>query len=129
MKKLFNRSFLIFCVIGVINTLTHLAVFNQAIGLGTVLANTVAFIIASLFSYWANATFTYRTEMKFETFFSSMLTFLVKLLLSDALTFGFERLLFHFNREDLIPFIPIPVTAVLLPLQFFVFNYIFKKRA
>lgn len=128
MKKLFSRSFLIFCIIGALNTLVHLAVFNLLIETNTLLANSVAFIAASLFSYWANATFTYKTEMESKTFVFSLLTFFIKLLLSNALTLGFEHLFFSINQRALIKFIPIPVTLIILPLQFFAFNLIFLKK-
>lgn len=127
-KKFLSRAFIIFCIIGTINTLVHLAVFNLLIDVNTLFANTVAFIVASVFSYWANATFTYQTTMKHSTFVASMVTFVVKLLLSNALTLGFKWLLIYFDKKSLIKFIPIPVTLIILPLQFLVFNRIFLKK-
>ena len=119
-----------FCIIGVLNTLVHLSVYNLLMSLGTLVANTIAFIIASLFSYWANSTFTYKTKMSNNSFIASMITFIVKLGLSDGLTLLFEYIFIRYHYQELIKLIPIPVTIILLPLQFLVFNRIFipKKK-
>ncbi|HHX79639.1 MAG TPA: hypothetical protein GX692_01040 [Acholeplasmataceae bacterium] len=127
-KTFFSRNFIIFCIIGIINTLVHLAIFNLLLAVSTLLANTVAFITASVFSYFANATFTYRSKTNHSSFIQAMLTFLAKLFLSNALTLGFEKLILHFNKPELIKYIPIPVTFIILPFQFLVFNRIFKKK-
>jgi hypothetical protein len=66
--------------------------------------------------------------MESKTFVFSLLTFFIKLLLSNALTLGFEHLFFSINQRALIKFIPIPVTLIILPLQFFAFNLIFLKK-
>jgi putative flippase GtrA len=126
LKTFFSRSFIIFCIIGAINTLVHLSIFNLVLRLPTVIANTIAFIIASIFSYWANTTFTYKIKMNHSSFIASMFTFILKLLVSNALTLGFEWLLIRNELTDLIKLIPIPVTLIILPLQFLVFNQIFK---
>lgn len=129
-KLFFRRTFIVFCIIGVLNTLVHLSVYNLLMSLGTLVANTIAFIIASLFSYWANSTFTYKTKMSNNSFIASMITFIVKLGLSDGLTLLFEYIFIRYHYQELIKLIPIPVTIILLPLQFLVFNRIFipKKK-
>lgn len=128
LKKFLSPAFIIFCIIGVINTLVHLSVYNLLLGTHTLIANTVAFIVASIFSYWANSTFTYKTKMNHHSFLASMLTFLGKLLLSNLLTLGFEWLFIRMNQENLIKLIPIPVTIIILPMQFLVFNRIFIPK-
>lgn len=129
-KLFFRRTFIVFCIIGVLNTLVHLSVYNLLMSLGTLVANTIAFIIASLFSYWANSTFTYKTKMSNNSFIASMITFIVKLGLSDGLTLLFEYIFIRYHYQELIKLIPVPVTIILLPLQFLVFNRIFipKKK-
>jgi putative flippase GtrA len=128
LKLFFNRSFIIFCIIGVINTLVHLVVYNLLLKYDIILANTVAFIIASLFSYWANSTFTYKKKMNHNSFIASMITFLFKLFLSNGLTLLFEFIFVKLGMEDFIKLIPIPVTCIILPLQFLVFNRIFNPQ-
>src|SRR5690606_3527195 len=69
-----------------------------------------------------------KSEIKKKTFFLAMLVFVLKLLLNDGLEFGlsylFEKVL---NLLQLIKFIPIFITALILPFQFLVFNKIFKE--
>jgi len=128
-NKIFNRTFITFCIIGGLNTLVHLIIYNALLNIyHIIIVNTIAFIVASLFSYWANARFTYKTKMNNTSFWLSMLTFAVKLILNNALVILFEFIFKEFNLEFLIPFIPIPVTLIILPLQFLVFNKIFIPK-
>lgn len=58
-----------------------------------------------------------------------MLTFIAKLFLSNALTIAFEWLLLNYlSKPEFIKYIPIPVTLIILPFQFLVFNRIFIKK-
>lgn len=130
-KKLFTINFIKFCIIGVINTVIHLLVYNTfktfVIDNGTI-ANTLAFITASIFSYWANTKFTYKEHINKNTFILSMITFLIKLLMSNGLEWLFRYIFTSSSLEKLIPLIPIFITAILTPLQFFVFNKIFDGK-
>ena len=123
--------------IGVINTLIHLLIYNLVIILFKtdalenfieVIANTIAFIVASLFSYMANAYFTFKKKTSNYSFWFSMLSFLIKLILSDLLVILFKFILIKLSLESLIFLIPIPVTCILLPLQYIVFKYIFRNE-
>lgn len=128
-NKIFNRTFITFCIIGGLNTLVHLIIYNALLNIyHIIIVNTVAFIGASFFSYWANATFTYKTKMDNTSFWLSMLTFAIKLILSNVLVIIFKFIFKEFNLVTLIPLIPIPVTLVILPLQFLVFNRIFIPK-
>lgn len=130
----FKPSFLIFCIVGVLNTLIHLGVYNLILLIDAwnetfviLLGNTCAFIIASLFSYWANATFTYKKKMSQVSFILAMGVFLSRLLLSNLLLYLFVLVIKHFGWISLIPFAPLPVSMILIPLQFLVFNRIFSN--
>lgn len=134
-KTFFSRSFLIFCIIGVLNTLVHLGVYNAIINIPlwkistmVVIGNTLAFIVASLFSYWANAKFTYKKTTAKLSFFLAMLTFVIRLLISDLLIHLFTLLIEKEGWHFLLPWAPIPATAILIPLQFLVFNRIFLPK-
>ncbi|MDD3191564.1 MAG: GtrA family protein [Bacilli bacterium] len=138
-RKLFqtflSRAFITFCIIGVINTLLHLGVYNAVLAIPhqsedflVLLGNTLAFIIASLFSYWANATFTYREKMSQKTFWLAMVTFLIRLFLSDLLIYICLLLIREFGWTSLIPWAPLPASIILIPIQFLVFNIIFKQK-
>lgn len=132
MKRIFSKfltkSFLVFFIVGVLTTLIHLAIYNLAyVDMGVVLANTIAFILSSLFSYFTNARFSFGKKMNNTSFWLSMLTFLIKLFASNGLTFLFEKLFIAIDMENLIKLIPIPVTCILFPVQYLVFNKIFTS--
>lgn len=124
----FSKSFLIFLIIGIINTLIHLGVYNLILfpSKNTMLSNSFAFVIASTFSYFANVEYTYKEQAQGKTMIYSILVFVAKLLLSDLLTYWFENLLLRFNIYHFVFLIPIPVTIITIPLQFIAFNVIFK---
>ncbi|HHU55983.1 MAG TPA: hypothetical protein GXZ48_04770 [Acholeplasmataceae bacterium] len=137
LSNIINKRFITFCIIGVINTLIHLLIYNLVIILFKtdalenfieVIANTIAFIVASLFSYMANAYFTFKKKTSNYSFWFSMLSFLIKLILSDLLVILFKFILIKLSLESLIFLIPIPVTCILLPLQYIVFKYIFRNE-
>lgn len=128
-KKFLTKSFLIFCVIGVFNTLIHLFFYNVLnIVIHPTLSNTFAFIAASVFSYFANSRFTYKEKPTSRTFYLSFITFAVKLGLSDGLEWLFRITLeeLHLSQYNFLN--PIMVTTILLPLQFLVFNKIFTNK-
>ncbi len=129
MQKLIDnikKYFLKFVIVGGLNTAIHMIVYNIVlIGFGVVFSNAVAFIIASIFSYYMNVNFTYQQQANSKTFTWAMITFAVKFGLNAILAYVFEQVLITFNFESLNPIIPIFITAVLLPIQFIVFNVIF----
>ncbi len=134
-KTFFSKAFIIFCIIGVLNTLVHLGVYNAVLlvtwwpqEVMVVIGNTLAFIIASLFSYWANATFTYRQRVGKKSFVLSAVTFVMRLVLSDILISIFNWIIVKEEWDALLPWAPIPATMILIPLQFLVFNRIFIKH-
>lgn len=126
-KKFLTIDFLKFCIIGVINTIIHLVVYNFLLKNhhGTI-ANSVAFIVASLFSYFANSIFTYKRKVDRTTFALAMLVFLIKLGISDGLELFFTWIFRANALNHLIKFNPIFITAITTPLQFLVFNKIFE---
>lgn len=135
-KTFFTKAFIIFCIIGVLNTLVHLGVYNAVINIPgftqevlVVTGNTLAFIIASIFSYWANATFTYRQKVGKVSFFLSAITFVARLVLSDILIWIFNWIIVKEGWDFMLPWAPIPATMILIPLQFLVFNRIFKAHS
>ncbi|HEY8444606.1 MAG TPA: GtrA family protein [Bacilli bacterium] len=136
-KKFFTKSFIFFCIIGVINTLLHLLVYNFFLLLfekdeifnifdsyQEVIANTIAFISASVFSYWANATITFKAKMNYTSFGLLMLVFIMRLILSDFLVLVFKYIFLQLDLDQFIKIIPIPVSCILIPLQFLAFNRI-----
>ncbi|MFW5848096.1 MAG: GtrA family protein [bacterium] len=124
-----QRNFIFFVMIGVLNTIIHLLVYNVFnIIVYATISNTVAFILSSIFSYWANSKFTYNRKMSYYTFNMVAITFLFKLILSNALEFIFRISFLYLLLTHLLPFIPIFITIILTPLQFVIFNKIFFEN-
>ncbi len=132
-KTFITKSFIIFCIIGLLNTVIDFLIYNgyrltNFFDYNEIIATTLAFIIASLFSYFANAKFTYKQKSNKDTFIKSIIVFILKWLLHLGLTLGFNTLFRAIDVESLITFTPIFVTCIVLPLQFIAFNIIFKKK-
>lgn len=127
-RAVFSIQFIKFCIIGVINTIIHLIIYNALrIDYGGTIATTIAFIVASIFSYFANSLFTYKKNVNKKTFILSMLVFIIKLMLNDGLELLFSYVFKKINILELIKFNPIFITIIILPIQFLVFNKIFKE--
>lgn len=131
-----TKKFITFGIIGVINTLIHMAVyfvFYQKMAAGTFWSNTIAFLSASAFSYFANAVFTFKAENKSAFQFSAvMVVFFVRLWMSNGLTAGFDA---FFRRVAGLDYDAVPLasvlapffgSALLVPLAYFALDYVFK---
>lgn len=139
-------KFISFGLVGLVNTAIDLGVYgfclralhfeDWAIGdwrPGTFLAGALAFIVASVFSYFANAIITFKPQKKSATQFSAvMAVFLVRLLISGLLTTFFDFLMFKivpsYDGTGWMNFIPrFFASALLIPIAFFALDYVFKK--
>jgi len=109
-EKFLTKEFIIFCIIGVINTAINfivmkgtLYVFDKVSAndistsdsgfiyyLSMAVSTLLAFVIASIFSYFANAKFTYKQEKRDKkTFVEAMIAFILRF----ALTYVFTLLI------------------------------------
>ena len=136
-----TKKFLIFGIIGLLNTLIHWAVYtpirDEAVDsffAGAFFANSVAFVVASVFSYFANAYFTFKPENKNATQFSVVfLTFLSRWLISSLLTWLFDYIILNWIGLDYAVYpiteyiAPFMASAILIPVAYFVLDFIFKK--
>ena len=137
-----TKKFLTFGIIGVINTGIHLLVYSICYNLISVvddaalafISNSVAFISASVFSYFANAVFTFKPKRKTTTQFTIvMAVYLTRLLISSLLTSGFNFICIEWLSLDyiaypifkLIP--PFFASALLIPIAYFALDWVFKK--
>ncbi len=135
-SKILTKKFLTFAIIGVVNTMIHMFVYwvcyNQ-FKLGPFLSNTAAFILASTFSYFANAIYTFKPKNKTPMQFSAvMMVFLARLLTSNVLTWGFDYIIQNWLNVDyslhswttiIAPFV---ASALLIPIAYFSLEYVFK---
>jgi putative flippase GtrA len=134
-----TRKFITFGVIGIINTLIHLGVygiFYNQLSAGAFLSNTAAFITASVFSYFANAYFTFKPKHKTTTQFSIVvLVFLTRLFISSLLASAFDYMVINwFNIDyELYPLAtyiaPFFASALLIPVAYLALNFVFKKTS
>lgn len=142
-----TRKFITFGAIGVVNTLIHMGIYGLVYNLMddttalmssfiAFIANAVAFVAASTFSYFANAYFTFKPKHKTTMQFSAVfLVFLTRWLISSLLAAGFDYMVvngFDVNY-DLYPLAkyiaPFMASALLIPIAFVALNIVFKKTS
>lgn len=108
-KKFLNWTFIRFVIIGVLNTLIHTGmlylmyfIYDKAGVLPqdtepfmrTLTANAIAFIVASIFSYFAHNWFTFRNKTTSgKSFIETMIALLLRLLMTEGLTALFVLIL------------------------------------
>ena len=131
-----TKKFLTFGLIGVINTLIHLGVYGliyNRLTAGAFFSNTGAFIAASIFSYFANAYFTFKPKHKTTSQFSIVIIiFLSRWLISSSLASAFDYSIIYWIKIDytIYPFAkyiaPFLASAILIPFAYLMLNYVFK---
>ena len=98
------------------------------------ISTAIAFTVASIFTYFANAKFTYDTKAKSDTAIKSLVVFIVKFVITEGLTLGIMAIMNHnFSSTDLFYkivdiMLPLILTCITLVLQFIAFNLIFKSK-
>jgi len=137
----FTKKFLTFGIIGVLNTFIHLLVYTSIYDenstkflAGAFFSNAIAFIVASVFSYFANAYFTFKPKNKSTMQFSAViLVFLTRLIISSLLAELFDYIVINWIGIDysvypiaksIAPFI---ASALLIPIAYFALDAVFKK--
>ncbi|MFW5794036.1 MAG: GtrA family protein [Bacillota bacterium] len=134
-----TKKFITFGFIGVFNTLIHMIVygfFYTDYNAGAFLSNALAFIIASSFSYFANAYLTFKPKNKTATQFSAVIiVFLTRLLISSLLAQFFDYAVLNWLNIDYAIYpsakyiAPFLASALLIPLAFLSLNVVFKKTS
>lgn len=145
-KTFLNKKFITFAVIGVINTLIHLGtlwvmykIFDAANILqldsqetiSVLLANTIAFTVASVFSYFANNKFTFGNDKSnWKEFWETILVFLARLGITQLLTWLFVAI---FNAMHLgsiwIDYVgPFGASIIMIPLTYLVLDRVLGKK-
>ena len=135
-NKFWNKKFITFCIIGVLNTLIHLGtlwtmykIFEaanvlQEENLETVkvlLGNAVAFIVASTFSYFANNYITFKNKKSdTKSFVESMIIFLARFGLTELLTFIFVSIFKALKLGEVwIKYVgPFSASIIMIPIAY-----------
>jgi putative flippase GtrA len=142
--KFLTKKFLSFGIIGIVNTGMHMLAYwicydlvnlgTLALGWGAFVSNTVAFLVASIFSYFANVIFTFKpTATSTKQFSVVMLIFLIRLLLSNLLTSVFDIIVIDWFHADysvnpwMTIIAPFFASALLFPIAYLILEYVFKK--
>jgi len=99
-------------------------------------ANAIAFVVASTFSYFANAYFTFKPKHKTTMQFSAViLVFLTRWIISSLMAAGFDFMVVNVISIDydvypiakyIAPFL---ASALLIPLAYIALNIVFKKTS
>jgi putative flippase GtrA len=133
-----TKKFLTFGVIGVVNTaidtLVYLLFYNEIFPGIAFASKGFAFIIASVFSYFANAVFTFKPATKNAVQFAVvMAVFLARMLLTMALAAGIDFAVINWFGVDydLYPIAetitPLFSSAVMIPLAYFALDVVYRK--
>lgn len=137
----FNKRFLTFCIIGGLAYFIHQGIYllyTKAFDFyddkNHLISTAIAFSIASIFTYYANAKFTYKTKAEGKTMWQSVLVFVLKFIITEGITLGIMAIMnASFEPEQLFYkivdiMLPLILTCITLILQFFAFNVIFKSN-
>lgn len=137
----FNKNFLSFCIIGGIAYLIHQSIyliytkgFKFYDDKYHLISTGIAFIIASIFTYIANARFTYNSKVDSSSALKSCIVFIIKFIITEGLSLGIMAIMnSFFNSDDIIYklvdiMLPLILTCITLVLQFLAFNVIFNNN-
>jgi len=101
---------------------------------GAFFANAIAFIVASIFSYFANAYYTFKPKNKnARQFYIVILVFLVRLIISSSLAELFDYIVINIIGVDYSVYpiaksiAPFFASALLIPIAYFALDVVFKK--
>jgi putative flippase GtrA len=135
-NKFWNRKFITFCIIGVLNTFIHLGTLwlmykifdvtnilqeENLVTVKVLIGNAVAFIVASTFSYFANNYITFKNKKSdTKTFVESMIIFLARFGLTELLTFIFVSIFRALKLGDIwIKYVgPFSASIIMIPIAY-----------
>jgi putative flippase GtrA len=106
------RQFVKFSGVGAVNTLIHLAVTVSLVELlqtNPVIANTLAFLAANAFSYWANSRWSFQANMERQRFIRFFIISIAGLLLTIALSAFAQAMHWHYLAGIALLFCILPV--------------------
>ena len=135
-KKFWNKKFIKFCIIGVCNTLIHMATLwlmyrlfealnilqeENLVTVKVLIGNAVAFTVASIFSYFAHNYFTFKNkERSKKEFWESMFIFAARFGLTELLTFIFVSIFKAMKLGDVwIKYVgPFGASIIMIPIAY-----------
>lgn len=132
LKKFINKETIVYVIFGVLTTAVNYLVFwlcKSKLGIGTLVANIIAFIVAVIFAFITNKIFVFESRsFELKVLLYEFSTFAAARILSFLFEEGFLALTTHLGFNDYIAKAFISIVVIIL-------NYIasklfiFKKRA
>ncbi|MFA5006342.1 MAG: GtrA family protein [Candidatus Izemoplasmatales bacterium] len=133
-----TRKFLTFGIIGVVNTaidsLVYLLFFDLLVPDVVFVARGVGFIVASIFSYFANALFTFKPESRNASQFGVVMTvFLIRMLvtmgLAEAINYVVETGIgIDYGTVPIAKLItPVMSSAIMIPIAYFALDAAYRR--
>ena len=137
-KHFITKKFLSFGIIGVANTGIDLVVYYLFYWFITVempfWSKTAAFIVASVFSYFANVIFTFKPKKKSTVQFSIvMMVFILRWAIASSLTSLFDYvavngLHINYDLHKVLSLLPsFFASALLIPIAYFALDWVFRR--
>lgn len=123
-KQFVNRTFVMFLIIGVINTIASqlFYLFFLQIRLTPGLSSILGDILSVIVSYYLNITFTYKIKSSWKLFFTFPLSYIPGWIVNYLIVI---LTIFLGIPEIYAKAVSLPIT---IPLNYFVMNWIIKKR-
>lgn len=135
-NKFLNKQFLTFGIIGVINTLVHVGTLalvylflRENNSFHVMVANSIAFCVASIFSYFANNKFTFKNDnVSVSKMIQTILVFLGRLIMTNLITLAFVELFKYMKLGSIWTGYVGPIIAmiIMIPLCYLVLEKILK---
>lgn len=116
MSRLLYRQFACFSGIGVINTVIHVVavvLMVELYGINPVAANVAAFMLANLFSFWANARWTFRESYDTARYLRFLTISLLGLLTTALLSALANALGWHYLVGIALIMVTLPIITFL----------------
>jgi putative flippase GtrA len=117
MNNIFIRRFAGFSIIGLFNTVIHLFVvigLVECLNFNTVLSNCVAFILANLFSFYANSRWNYRTAIAIRRYQRFLWVSLAGFIITASMSVLADRLGWHYLIGVAMIFVTLPFLTFLV---------------
>lgn len=111
------KQFLSFSGIGFINTMIYMLVtvtVVELMNINPVIANTIAFVSANIFSYWANSRWSFCTKLSSGRFFKFITVSIMGLLLSISISTNTQAMHWHYLTGVAILLCTMPILSFVL---------------
>ena len=124
MRKLI-KSFTGFSIIGVINTCIHtviVIILVELFKIYPVYSNIAGFIIANIFSFWANCKWNFKFKASFERYIKFLIISLIGLTITIIISYITDKLNLYYLWGLFFIYVTLPITSFTMH-----YNWTFKN--